>query len=75
MIATVQALLAAAAVYLLIGLAFGIWFVAGGYRRIDPNGISTGARLLILPGSAALWPLLAARVLRRGAGRDEGQLP
>jgi len=37
--------------------------VGKGVDRIDPNarGAGLGFRLLILPGSAALWPLLLRR--------------
>lgn len=55
--------------YLVIGLLFGIYFVWYGATRIDPNAEHgpLAFRLLILPGSIALWPLLLGR-LRRGAG-------
>lgn len=59
-------LVRAAGVYLLAGLVFGVVFVIRGAGRIDPsarNG-TWGFRLLILPGSVALWPLLARRWLR-----------
>jgi hypothetical protein len=50
-------------IYLLCGLAFAIAFVFAGAGRIDPHAKlgSWGFRLLILPGTAALWPLLARR--------------
>ena len=52
--------------YLACGLLFGLAFVTAGVGRVDPaaRGTSAGFRLLILPGTAALWPLLAARWLR-----------
>jgi hypothetical protein len=48
------------------GLAFAIWFVAHGVHRIDPLTRHTGIgfRLLILPGSALLWPYLLKKVRR-----------
>lgn len=63
-----QALLAAAGIYLGTGCAFAIWFVIAGVGRIDPAAASagTGFRVLLVPGAAALWPLLARR-LRDGA--------
>lgn len=63
-----QALLAAAGIYLAGGLAFAVWFVIAGVGRIDPSaaGASAGFRLVLVPGAAALWPLLARRV-REGA--------
>ena len=55
--------------YLLAGAFFGLAFVTVGVTRIDPaaRGTSAAFRLLILPGTVALWPLLAAKWL--GAGR------
>ena len=52
--------------YLALGLVFAIVFVTRGVQRIDPaaDGAPVGFRLLILPGCAALWPLLAWRWLR-----------
>ena len=54
------------AVYALAGLAFGLCFVTVGVTRIDPAARETSwvFRALILPGSAALWPLLAAKWAR-----------
>ncbi len=54
--------------YLAVGLVFGLAFVAVGVTRLDPaaRGTSASFRLLILPGSVALWPLLAAKWVRRG---------
>ncbi len=59
---------AAIELYALAGAAFGIVFVTTGVARIDPaaKGSGAGFRLIILPGSAALWPLLLARWIRRG---------
>ena len=65
-VALVQMLLALVGIYALVGIVFAAWFVSGGFRRIDSTGITTGARLLIFPGSAALWPLLAVRTLTAG---------
>jgi hypothetical protein len=56
----------AAGSYLVAGLPFGLAFVAVGVTRIDPaaRGTSAAFRLLILPGSVALWPVLAAKWAR-----------
>jgi hypothetical protein len=58
-----------ATLYVLIGALFGLFFVTLGAQRIDPaaRGAGWGFRLLIFPGVAALWPLLAWR-WRRAAG-------
>ena len=55
-----------ATVYALIGVVFAAAFVWRGAGRIDPAaGDGTwGFRVLIFPGAAALWPLLAGRWLR-----------
>jgi hypothetical protein len=48
-------------VYLGSGLLFAIPFVLAGVKKIDPHaaGGSWGFRVLILPGTMFLWPLLA----------------
>ena len=49
--------------YLACGLVFAIPFVLVGVKRIDPHAAhgSWGFRLLIIPGTIALWPLLLER--------------
>ena len=49
--------------YLGLGVLFAIAFVLKGAGRVDPLARqgTWGFRLLILPGAAALWPLLASR--------------
>jgi len=68
--------------YLGLGVLFGIPFVIRGVNRIDPvAGKSTwGFRLIILPGTVALWPMLARRWIRaspppreRNAHRDAAE--
>ena len=58
----------AALAYAAFGLLFGVAFVWRGAGRIDANARegSWGFRLAILPGVAALWPLM--RVRWRNAG-------
>ena len=52
-------------VYIAVGFLFGLFFIVRGVHRVDPaaRGASWGFRLLILPGTVALWPLLAWRWL------------
>jgi hypothetical protein len=52
-----------AAGYLGAGLLFGVAFISVGVVRIDPaaRGTSAAFRLLIMPGTVALWPVLAAK--------------
>lgn len=71
--AIARALVLALEVYLAAGLAFAVPFVVRGAGRIDPRARdgTIGFRLLILPGSAALWPLLALRWLRGAPPPEE----
>ncbi len=61
--AIVPPLLAALGIYLALGLAFGLAFAFLGVKKVDPGaaGAGLGFKLLIVPGSAVFWPLLAAR--------------
>ncbi len=51
------------AVYIVCGVAFAPFFVWRGVGLIDPAAKATGLgfRLIILPGVAALWPVLLRR--------------
>jgi hypothetical protein len=64
--AVAQALAALLALYVLAGIVFAIPFVLVGAPRLDANarGAPWGFRIMILPGCAALWPVLALRWLR-----------
>ncbi len=48
------------------GAVFAIAFVATGVQRVDPVAQHSplGFRLIVMPGAAALWPLLLVRWLR-----------
>jgi hypothetical protein len=54
-------------IYFALGLAFAIVFAWRGAAAIDPAARegTIGFRLLIVPGSALLWPLLLRRWVRR----------
>ena len=54
--------------YAALGVVFAIPFVTMGVGRVDPvaKDSRAGFRLIILPGVAALWPLLLARWIQRG---------
>jgi hypothetical protein len=58
--------------YVLGGLLVGVPFVLRGVERVDPaaRGTSLIFRLLILPGTVALWPLIAAK-WRRAANNGD----
>lgn len=60
-------LLNAFALYAAIGILTALAFVTVGVTRVQPAGVSLGARVLILPGAAALWPYVLIRWLKAGA--------
>jgi len=53
-------------IYLVCGLAFALPFALIGAGKIDPHAAhgTWGFRLLIMPGTILLWPLLARRWLK-----------
>ena len=55
-------------VYTGIGLLFAIVFLTVGISQVDPDskGSGVGFRLIILPGVAALWPVLFTRWVGKG---------
>ena len=60
----VALLLNALALYAAVGVATALAFVSFGVTRVQPVSVSLGARILILPGAAALWPYVLVRWLR-----------
>ena len=60
----VAILLNALALYGVAGAVTAVAFAAVGVTRVQPAPMSLGARLLILPGAAALWPYVLMRWLR-----------
>jgi hypothetical protein len=62
----VEILIGAFAIYALAGLLFAAVFVAIGINRVDPvaEHAPVGFRLIVIPGVAALWPLLLGRWIR-----------
>jgi hypothetical protein len=71
--AIASAILLTAGLYLAVGLVFALAFVFSGIERIDPGarGSSLGFRLIVLPGAATLWPVLALRWLGGASGPPE----
>ena len=57
----VALLLYAAALYAAIGVVTAVAFAAVGVTRVQPASMSLGARILIVPGAAALWPYVLKR--------------
>jgi hypothetical protein len=55
-------------IYVAVGLLIGLAFIIFGVARVQPAALTVGARILLLPGAAALWPLVLRRWLKaRGA--------
>ena len=50
-----------------LGLLFAMAFVVAGAPRIDPaaRGMPWSVRLLLVPGAAALWPLMLFKWVAR----------
>ena len=71
--AVATVIVTALGLYLLLGVLFALPFVARGVGRIDPLARegSVGFRILIFPGTVALWPLLARRWLRKQPPPEE----
>jgi hypothetical protein len=57
-------------VYLALGVVVGSAFVFSGVNRVDPVAAHAPlrVRLLLIPGSAALWPLLLRKWAHAGRG-------
>ena len=53
-------------IYLICGLAFAVPFAFFGVGKIDPHAAhgTWGFRLLIVPGTILLWPILAQRCVK-----------
>jgi len=68
-----EILVVAVEIYLVLGVLFGIAFIARGVQAIDhaAEGTGWGFRLIILPGVAAFWPLLLRRWIRRAQPAEE----
>ena len=56
--------------YAVVGLCIAVAFVTYGVTRIlgTPTSMSAGARVLIFPGAALLWPYVLLRWLKSGRG-------
>ncbi len=58
------------AAYVGLGLLFSAFFALKGAALLDPvaKGASLGFRIILLPGAAALWPVLGLKLLRKKEG-------
>ena len=52
--------------YLVLGCIFALYFSLKGANKLDPSAVegTWGFRILIFPAAAALWPLLAIRLIK-----------
>lgn len=72
---TADVILLAFASYALPGLGFGVFFVTSGVSRVDHAAIGApwSFRLLILPGAAALWPLMLLKWAQAARTAPDGE--
>jgi hypothetical protein len=54
----------AAGLYVAAGLVTSVAFVIAGVTKVQSAPVTIGARILLLPGAAALWPLVISRWLK-----------
>jgi hypothetical protein len=73
-VGTADFILLAFASYALLGVVFGVFFVTSGVGRVDHATIGApwSFRLLILPGAAALWPLMLLKWIHAARSAPEG---
>lgn len=53
--------------YVGIGVAVAVAFAIAGATRVQPQPLTFGARLLLVPGAAAMWPYVLLRWVRAAA--------
>ncbi|MBL0182535.1 MAG: hypothetical protein IPP96_09635 [Chitinophagaceae bacterium] len=60
MVVAVKIALILGSVYLVMGMIFAIFFLSRGIEKMDTaaHGSGFGFRMIILPGTIALWPVL-----------------
>jgi hypothetical protein len=62
---TIAAVLFGALVlYIAAGLVIALAFVATGVTRVQPAPVTLGARILLVPGATALWPVVLRRWIK-----------
>ena len=68
-----QVVVAVFEAYALVGVGFALLFLPRAVARLDPGvgGAPTMLRLLIFPGTVALWPLFAWRWITGAPQPDE----
>ena len=65
MITLIDLLLRFTLIYLIVGFVFALYFVWLGAGRLDSSARESkwSFRLLILPGSVLLWPILIVKLI------------
>ena len=51
-------------VYIALGFLIALGFVLFGVTTVQAAPITVGARILLLPGATALWPMVLSRWLK-----------
>ncbi len=61
-----ELMVAGLGVYFGLGLLFALYFISKGAKKIDPamNESKIAVKLLILPGSILLWPMLLYKLMK-----------
>lgn len=64
-----------AASYAVLGTVLGVFFVTIGVGKVDQAAIGApwSFRLLILPGAAALWPLMLLKWIHAARSAHDGE--
>jgi hypothetical protein len=65
----VTILAAALVFYLVAGTLVGLAFVVFGVTTVQAAPVTIGARILLLPGAVALWPIVVSRWVKAGGRR------
>lgn len=58
--------------YLGLGLALGLLTVLFGMRRLTPVEVPVRVRVMLLPGMAAVWPVILIRLIGVRPKEDRG---
>lgn len=58
--------------YLGFGLALGLLTVLFGMRRLTPVEVPVRVRVMLLPGMAAVWPVILIRLIGVRPKEDRG---
>lgn len=71
-VAWAQAIWLGLGVYLGFGLALGLLTILFGMRRLTPVEVPVRVRVMLLPGMAAVWPVILLRLIGVRPKEDRG---